>query len=294
LERIWELTQSPAQHARWDLRFTSIERTERLSERAERFRYSTRIGFGLAIDGWGQTKRSHEKSGRRLCSLRFGSEDRLSLIREGAGYWQYSPSERDPERCDFETAYDYEVRGGRLGQLFDRLVFRPLMGWATAWSFDRLRLWLEKGIDPRASTERAVVHAIARMGVSFVWLWHGVVPKLLGPHADELRLLSLSGVPEAWGHPAALLLGALEVAIGLTVLLLGRKPWPWATTCIAMIFATIGVALISPSSYTGAFGPASIHIPTAGLAAAGWITRCHRPSARHCRRTPPHRKDTTR
>ena len=25
------------------------------------------------------------------------------------------------------------------------------MGWATAWSFDRLRLWLEEGIDPATS-----------------------------------------------------------------------------------------------------------------------------------------------
>ncbi|MFJ6572991.1 hypothetical protein ACIQNU_36855 [Streptomyces sp. NPDC091292] len=43
---------------------------------------------------------------------------------------------------------------GRFGALADRLVVRPLAGWVTAWSFDRLRLRLERGISP----ERALVH----------------------------------------------------------------------------------------------------------------------------------------
>jgi hypothetical protein len=43
----------------------------------------------------------------------------------------------------------------------DRLVFRPLMGWATAWSFDRLRLWCERGISPA----RSLWHAFAELGV---------------------------------------------------------------------------------------------------------------------------------
>jgi hypothetical protein len=51
----------------------------------------------------------------------------------------------------FLTQYDYEPRFGVAGRAVDGLLFRPLLGWATAWSFDRLRLWLEDGIPPERS-----------------------------------------------------------------------------------------------------------------------------------------------
>lgn len=35
-------------------------------------------------------------------------------------------------------------------------MFHPLIGWATAWSFDRLRLWIERGIPPEVSRDRAL------------------------------------------------------------------------------------------------------------------------------------------
>jgi hypothetical protein len=41
------------------------------------------------------------------------------------------------EGIRFLTRYDYRTRFGPFGMLFDRLIFRPLIGWATAWSFDK-------------------------------------------------------------------------------------------------------------------------------------------------------------
>ncbi|MBO0517940.1 hypothetical protein J0695_40355, partial [Streptomyces beijiangensis] len=52
---------------------------------------------------------------------------------------------------------------GRCGAVADRLVFRPLMGWATAWSFDRLRLWCERGTHPRAALARALGECALRL-----------------------------------------------------------------------------------------------------------------------------------
>jgi Domain of unknown function (DUF4166) len=59
----------------------------------------------------------------------------------------------------FITQYDYETRWGAAGGALDRAAFRPLLGWATAWSFDRLRLWLEDGIPPEESLRRLLPHA---------------------------------------------------------------------------------------------------------------------------------------
>ena len=86
----------------------------------------------------------------------------------------------------FLTWYDYETRFGWAGRAVDRLLFRPLIGWATAWSFDRLRLWIERGIDPASSLRLSLIHALSCFGLAFIWLYHGLIPKLLFPSADEL------------------------------------------------------------------------------------------------------------
>ena len=75
----------------------------------------------------------------------------------------------------FLTRYQYETRFGRLGQLFNAAIFEPLLGWATAWSFDRLRLWLEHGLDPAAALDRSVVHALARVVLGVIWVYQGLV-----------------------------------------------------------------------------------------------------------------------
>src|SRR5688572_6660603 len=182
MERLWELTQTPGPHQRWDLRFTDIQYLPRPDpNEAQRFLYATRIGFGAEIRGEGETAGSHEKDGQRSSALRFWSDDPRSLIHAGSGYWRYTPREGGVR---FVTGYDYDVRFGFLGRVVDRLVFRPLVGWATAWSFDRLRLWLEQDIPPEVLIRQSLVHLLARVAVASIWLWHGIMPKLIHKHAD--------------------------------------------------------------------------------------------------------------
>ena len=103
----------------------------------------------------------------------------------------------------FLTSYDYRVRFGALGRAFDALCFRPLLGWATAWSFDRLRLWAEKGVAPSVSLERGLLHVLARTVVGFVWLYQGAIPKLIFRHADELAMIRRAGVPSGSEGPSS-------------------------------------------------------------------------------------------
>src|SRR5215469_8438115 len=51
-----------------------------------------------------------------------------------------------------------DSRAGRrsVGRVTDRFLFRPFLGWATAWSFDRLRVWIEHGIPPEVSRDRTI------------------------------------------------------------------------------------------------------------------------------------------
>ncbi|MGA4839559.1 hypothetical protein [Streptomyces sp. G45] len=159
LDLIWTRTQEPAEHQRWDLRFTEIDYLPKVDGEPQRFRYATRVLPFLAIAGTGVSAGEKRRpDGTRTSALRFASPHPLSLLAEGSGYWRYVPT---GDGVRFLTGYDYRPRWGRCGALLDRLALRPLMGWATAWSFDRLRLWLERGITP----ERARAHAAAEVAV---------------------------------------------------------------------------------------------------------------------------------
>ena len=285
MDELWRLSQTPDLHARWDLRFTSIEYLERAGDaEPQRFRYATRIGLGVEIEGWGETAGERSVGGTRSSSLRFGSEDRRSLIRSGSGYWRYEPA---GDHVRFITGYDYEVRWGPIGRMLDRVVLRPLLGWATAWSFDRLRLWIEDGADPSRTARQAMIHAFAAGTVAFVWMWHGIVPKLAGPHPEELAMLLEAGVSQPWLHPVALILGAAEFSFGLAFLPLARRRWPWLVTIALMGLATFGVLMSSPQRALGAFNPVTLNLLLAVLAAVGLLSLRGLPSARRCLRCPP-------
>ncbi len=290
IEEVWRRTQTPELHQLWDLRFTTITYLPRGGEgEPQRFRYATRIGAGFEIEGWGETVGERDANGVRTSALRFGSDDPRSLIRAGSGYWKYTP-EGDGSRGEsvrFVTGYDYEVRWGALGRIADRLVFRPLMGWATAWSFDRLRLWIERGVEPAGAARRALVHAVAASAVAFVWLWHGLVPKLLGPHPDELAMLAETGVPDPWVMPATIAAGVAEILFGLAFVPLARRRWPWVLTIALMAAALFGVLATSPARALAAFGPVSLNLAVAVLAAIGLLSLADLPSARRCLRRPP-------
>jgi hypothetical protein len=186
LDSVWRHTQDPALHQRWDLRFGSIDYLPRGDGEPQRFHYSL-----LGVSGVGVSAgERHRPDGTRTSVLRFGSEHPLSPIRSGAGYWRYVPQGGGVR---FLTGYGYRphVLPGRL------------MWWATAWSFDRLRLWLETGRTP----ERSLCHAFAELAVraavpAAAWLLVASIPA-----AGPLLALAISALavllPPLPGTPAA-------------------------------------------------------------------------------------------
>lgn len=282
VDEIWRLTQDPRLHERWDLRFSSIEYLPESGQARQRFRYRTRLGL-LDIEGWGEAIGEKLTERQRTSALKFGSESPLSLIREGSGYWKYEGLDKEVR---FVTGFDYKVRWGTLGRLIDRVFLRPLMGWATAWSFDRLRLWIEEGAEPERLGRQAAIRLLAGAGVAFVWIWQGLIPKLAGPHPDELAMLLEAGVPVGWTEPITLLAGLLEVAFGIAFLPLAHYRWPWWLTIFLMLLATVGVAVQFPARALAAFNPISLNVQLALLAAIGLLSRQGLPSAGRCSRAP--------
>ncbi len=285
MDALWAHTQTPELHQRWDLRFSEIDYLPRSSEaEPQRFRYATRIGFGLEVAGEGESVGEKDLAdGSRSSALKFSSADPRSIIREGSGYWKYIPS---AEGIRFLTWYDYRTRFGGLGVFCDRLVFQPLMGWATAWSFDRLRLWLEEGIDPSQAMRQALVHGVARVGLALIFIYHGVVPKLLGPHADEVAMLSDAGISAESAGVVLIAGGIGEFLFGLCLLLFWTRRWPPLLCLGLMLMATVGVAVSSPRYLGAAFNPVSLNLAITCLAVVDLIVLKGLPSAARCRRRP--------
>ena len=171
--------------------------------------------------------------------MKFWSADPKSLIEEGSGYWQYIPT-KDGVR--FLTWYDYQTRLGAAGRAIDRVFFRPMIGWATAWSFDRLRLRLEDGLEPRATFRLSAIHATSRVAVALIWLWQGLVPKLLFNHADERAMMAASHLNAGLLPMVAL----LEIAITACAILTWRRRSFFLFNIFAMVAALANVALVSP------------------------------------------------
>lgn len=272
----------PDLHELWDLRFTAIQYLpKRAQDEPQRFRYSTRIGFGFKIDGEGESKGTREDvSGLRTSALKFWSADPKSLIKEGSGYWQYVPTSAGVR---FLTWYDYRIRFGIIGRFIDRLVFRPLIGWATAWSFDRLRLWIEEGIPPGTSLRLASIHAFSRIGIAFIWLWQGLVPKLLFPSADERAMILAAGLPLS----ILPVVGFLEVALGLVTASLWRWRFLFLLNAGVMLLALTAVVLRSPSYLVAAFNPVTLNVSMVLLSIAGYLSSQELPSASRCLRRAP-------
>lgn len=183
LDEVWRHTQDPTMHARWDARFGEIGYLP--GTNPQRFRYAT-----LGVAGVGVAAGERVTAGGGATSaLRFSSASPLSPIRSGSGYWRYVPT---PDGVVFATGYDYRPAWGRAADL----LFRPLMGWLTAWSFDRLRLWLETGTPPERGRNRALAEVATRAGLV-------VAASAVGPALTLLAVAAALSVPPLPGTPSA-------------------------------------------------------------------------------------------
>lgn len=107
---------------------------------------------------------------------------------------------------------------------------------------------------------------IARLVVSFVWLYHGLVPKLLFLHPDELLPLLGAGFSHQKAGAAVMFAGWAEIALGLAILCAWRSRWPLWITFVLMPLAAVGVALTAPALLVAAFNPVTLNLTVFAIA----------------------------
>lgn len=282
MEKLWEYTQEPHIHTEWDAHFTEISYVEKKEGELQKFLYKTKIGFGLEIAGEGESiGEIRKETGERISSLKFWTENQLSLIQIGRGYWKYTPRK---EHIHFETQYDYDTRFGRIGNVIDFYMFRPLLGWATAWSFDALKLWLEKGLHPRLLIRRTMTYWLVCFLFAFVWMYQGIFPKIIFSHPEEMKMLS--AIIDSTGNSIAILkvIGMLEIIFGIIWLFPVPKQKLFILHIFMLIALTIVAGFTNIVSFTEPFNPITLNVLLMGVSIVGYINSFDLPSAKNCKR----------
>ncbi|MCR8659908.1 DoxX-like family protein [Paenibacillus endoradicis] len=283
IDKLWLYTQSPDLHQQWDLRFSEIIYIPKNNEdERQKFLYKTNIGFGVSIAGDGESYGSKESKGILTSSLRFSSDQPISLISEGSGFWRYIPTN---EGVKFLTLYDYKTRFGILGRIVDRVAFRPLIGWATAWSFDALRLWLEQGIHPSNSMKHFAQAMLIRFSLFFIWIYQGLIPKLLVQDSGELDIVRNIAMFQGYESILLAIVGVVEILFGVIFLLVRGRAYRilHIINIIALIALAISVAaqqhiLVAP------FNPITLNIALITLSIVSLLSSSPIASASNCRR----------
>ena len=109
---------------------------------------------------------------------------------------------------------------------------------------------------------------VARLALALVFLWHGLVPKLLWLSADEVAMILAHGLPAP--ELVAGLAGAAEVLLALLLVLLRQRRWPLLLAGALLAVLLVDVALFSPHLLLQAFNPLSTNLAALALCWVAW------------------------
>lgn len=102
-------------------------------------------------------------------------------------------------------------------------------------------------------------YQLSRLAIAVIWIYHGLVPKLIFRHATELELIQKGPV---LGSPETTLLvaGAAEVLIGICVLIFWKRTWPIYVSLAGFGGLLVGAIVMSPEHATHAFNPVTLTV----------------------------------
>lgn len=112
-------------------------------------------------------------------------------------------------------------------------------------------------------------YAVCRCTVAFIWFYHGLVPKLLNLHEDELAMSMAIGLSRSSAEKMATIGGVVEIAISIAVLAFWRQRWPLILTVAAMVGLLGFVVMFQPVLLGAAFNPVTTNIAVIALSVVG-------------------------
>ena len=103
------------------------------------------------------------------------------------------------------------------------------------------------------------VNLISRLGLGFLFIYHGLVPKIIWLSNIEIELVQLSGTGVSAENisPVA---GILEILLGLSIILIRKTIYPIYIAALALCCLLVFTAIVLPSLLIEAFNPVSTNI----------------------------------
>ena len=109
------------------------------------------------------------------------------------------------------------------------------------------------------------IRQICRYTVGGLWLYQGLVPKLLGPHADELAMTAAFGIPRSLQSAVSTAAGIAEIALAVCIWMIPGKVWPQLVSAVATFGLLVFVVLFAPRFLIGAFNPVVMNVSSVAL-----------------------------
>jgi uncharacterized membrane protein YphA (DoxX/SURF4 family) len=103
------------------------------------------------------------------------------------------------------------------------------------------------------------VSLVSRLLLGFLFIYHGLVPKILWLSAVEVHLVSVSGfgIPANIASPLA---GIGEIVLGCIIIFTNKSNIPIYIAAVVLFLLLFFVGLVSPEYLVGAFNPVTTNI----------------------------------
>lgn len=100
-------------------------------------------------------------------------------------------------------------------------------------------------------------YALSRSAIALIWIYHGLIPKIIFQHSTELELVAKG--PLVYSEETTIILaGVCEVLIGSCVLICWNQSWPIAVSLFGFSALLIGAVVVSPGLAIQAFNPITL------------------------------------
>lgn len=112
---------------------------------------------------------------------------------------------------------------------------------------------------------------ICRYSIAFVWIYQGLVPKLLGVHPDELQMGLALGLSAPQAQLLAYVGGVMEVLLGVVVLVFYQYRLPYIVTIGGLVGLWLLTVIFSPQFVVAAFNSTTVNVAVCALAGVALV-----------------------
>lgn len=111
---------------------------------------------------------------------------------------------------------------------------------------------------------------ISRLSLGFLFIYHGLVPKILWLSPVETHLVSLSGI-DVHANIISLLAGIGEVLLGGSIIFFRKSIIPVYIAAVVLVLLLLFVGLVSPEYLVEAFNPVTTNMLGLGFCYLIWF-----------------------